>query len=177
MGSVTNSSNARSRSRRKSTPSRPDIASRASRSNPAFVLVSAIQRSPRPIDQPATKAYQRGRICRPKASARSPRRRVRCSDEPRPAYPSNQMELPTGTVTFLFTDIEGSTGLLSELGEDFGPVQDDQMRLMREAIAAEQGTEIRTEGDAFFVVFPTAAAAVRAAAEAQRGFASHSGTH
>jgi hypothetical protein len=42
-------------------------------------------------------------------------------------------ELPTGTVTFLFTDIEGSTKLLQELGDSYGPVQDDHMRLMREA--------------------------------------------
>jgi predicted ATPase/class 3 adenylate cyclase len=83
------------------------------------------------------------------------------------------MDLPTGTVTFLFTDIEGSTKLLRELGEAYGPVQDDHMRQMREAIAEAGGTEIRTVGDAFFAVFPTAAGAVRAAVAAQRAFASH----
>jgi class 3 adenylate cyclase len=55
-------------------------------------------------------------------------------------------ELPTGTVTFLFTDIEGSSKLLQELGDSYGPVQDDHMRLMREAIAAGGGRELRTEG-------------------------------
>jgi class 3 adenylate cyclase len=57
--------------------------------------------------------------------------------------------LPTGTVTFLFTDIEGSTRLLQELGEGYGEVQKDHMRLLREAIAEGSGREIRTEGDAF----------------------------
>jgi predicted ATPase/class 3 adenylate cyclase len=86
-------------------------------------------------------------------------------------------ELPTGTVTFLFTDIEGSTRLLQELGEGYRQVQDDHARLMRAAIAEGGGTEIRTEGDAFFVVFPTAAGGVRAAAAAQRALAAHSWTH
>jgi predicted ATPase/class 3 adenylate cyclase len=87
------------------------------------------------------------------------------------------MDLPTGTVTFLFTDIEGSTRLLQELGERYRPVQDDHMRLMRAAIANGDGTEIRTEGDSFFSVFPTASGAVRAAVEAQRSFASHPWPH
>jgi predicted ATPase/class 3 adenylate cyclase len=86
-------------------------------------------------------------------------------------------DLPTGTVTFLFTDIEGSTRLLQQLAEAYGAVQDDHMRLMREAIAEGGGTEIRTEGDAFFVVFPTAVGAVRTAASAQRVFASHPWSH
>src|SRR5438552_3912067 len=87
------------------------------------------------------------------------------------------MELPTGTVTFLFTDIEGSTRLLQELGEAYGQVQDDQMRLMRQAISEGGGTVIRTEGDSFFVVFPTAAGAVRTATQAQKSFAAHPWTH
>jgi predicted ATPase/class 3 adenylate cyclase len=86
-------------------------------------------------------------------------------------------QLPTGTVTFLFTDIEGSTKLLQELGEAYGKVQDDHMRLMRAAIAEGGGVELRTEGDAFFAVFPSAPGAVRAAASAQRSFASHDWSH
>ena len=66
-------------------------------------------------------------------------------------------ELPTGTVTFLFTDIEGSTRLLHELGPDYDPVQTDHRRIIREAIATGGGREIRTEGDAFFAVFSSAA--------------------
>ncbi len=80
-------------------------------------------------------------------------------------------ELPTGTVTFLFTDIEGSTRLLRELGEDYGALQDEHARIIRAAVASEGGVEVRTIGDAFFVVFPTAAAALRAAAAAQRALA------
>ena len=77
--------------------------------------------------------------------------------------------IPSRTVTFLFTDIEGSTRLLQELGrERYGVVQDDHSRLMREAITAAGGAEIRTEGDSFFVVFPTAGGAVQAAVAAQR---------
>jgi predicted ATPase/class 3 adenylate cyclase len=77
-------------------------------------------------------------------------------------------KLPTGTVTFLFTDIEGSTRLLKELGDAYGAVQTDHMRLMREAIATGEGTEVGTEGDSFFAAFPTARGAVRAAVTAQR---------
>ena len=86
-------------------------------------------------------------------------------------------QLPTGTVTFLFTDIEGSTRLLEELGDRYRAVQEDHFRLMRSAIAEGGGLEVRTEGDAFFVVFPTAAGAARAAAAAQRAFAAHRFPH
>jgi predicted ATPase/class 3 adenylate cyclase len=85
--------------------------------------------------------------------------------------------LPTGTVTFLFTDIEGSTRLLRELGEAYEAVQDDHARIMREAIAGAGGAEIRTEGDSFFVAFSSAADAVRAATAAQRALAAHPLTH
>jgi class 3 adenylate cyclase len=86
-------------------------------------------------------------------------------------------DLPSATVTFLFTDIEGSTRLLRELGESYSLVQDDHARLVREAIAAGDGTEIRTEGDSFFAVFPTATGAVRATASAQRALATHTWSH
>jgi predicted ATPase/class 3 adenylate cyclase len=85
--------------------------------------------------------------------------------------------LPTGTVTFLFSDIEGSTRLLQELGDAYSAVQDDHARLMRAAIAEGGGVEIRTEGDSFFVVFPSAAGAVRATVTAQRSFAEHPWLH
>jgi predicted ATPase/class 3 adenylate cyclase len=85
--------------------------------------------------------------------------------------------LPTGTVTFLFTDIEGSTRLLQELGPEYGRVQADHMRIMRDAIAGGGGVEIRTEGDAFFAVFPSATGAVAAAVGAQRAMHDHDWTH
>src|SRR5918999_456834 len=80
--------------------------------------------------------------------------------------------LPTGTVTFLSTDIEGSTRLLSALGDRYETVLDAHARILRQAIAAHGGTEVNTEGDAFFAVFPSAVEAVRAAADAQRALAS-----
>jgi len=82
-------------------------------------------------------------------------------------------DLPTGTVTFLFTDIEGSTRTLDRLGEDYPRVLEEHQRLLRDAFAARGGVEVSTEGDAFFVVFPSAPHAVAAAIEAQRALAAH----
>jgi predicted ATPase/class 3 adenylate cyclase len=74
-------------------------------------------------------------------------------------------ELPTGTVTFLFTDVEGSTRLLHELGaESYAAVLVDHRRLIREACASEGGVEVDTQGDAFFFAFPSAPGALAAAA-------------
>jgi predicted ATPase/class 3 adenylate cyclase len=84
---------------------------------------------------------------------------------------SLMVDFPTGTVTFLFTDIEGSTRLLRGLGEAYESLQDEHASIMRAAIAQGSGVEIRTEGDAFFVAFPTPGGAVRAAVAAQRGLA------
>jgi predicted ATPase/class 3 adenylate cyclase len=75
-------------------------------------------------------------------------------------------DLPTGTVTFLFTDIEGSTKLLHELGaEAYADALADHRRVIREACASHGGVEVDTQGDAFFIAFPTAAGAITAAAE------------
>jgi len=82
--------------------------------------------------------------------------------------------LPTGTVTFLFTDIEGSTLLLRELGDRYADVLRDHGRILRAALEREGGAEIGTEGDSFFAVFTSPAAAIRAVIEAQRALASHS---
>ncbi len=80
-------------------------------------------------------------------------------------------ELPTGTVTFLFSDIEGSTRLVERLGTaDWTPVLAAHQRIVRAAIAAE-GAEVKTEGDSFFVVFRRPASAVGAAVAIQRGLA------
>jgi predicted ATPase/class 3 adenylate cyclase len=77
-------------------------------------------------------------------------------------------DLPTGTVTFLFTDIEGSTRLLDRLGPRYPRVLETHQRLLRDAFRARGGVELTTEGDSFFVVFPSASEAVAAAIEAQR---------
>jgi predicted ATPase/class 3 adenylate cyclase len=87
------------------------------------------------------------------------------------------LDLPTGTVTFLFTDIEGSTRLLQELGEGYREVQDQHAEIVRKAIAEGDGIEVRTEGDSFFAVFQSAVGAVRAAVAAQRGMAAHAWSH
>ena len=82
-------------------------------------------------------------------------------------------ELPSGTVTFLFTDIEGSTRLIDELGED-GYVQAlaEHRRLLRSAFTVHDGVEVDTQGDAFLYAFADATAALAAADEGQRALAS-----
>ena len=82
-------------------------------------------------------------------------------------------ELPSGTVTFLFTDIEGSTRLVKQLGEGYGDVLVEHQRLLRGAFAEFGGQEIDTQGDAFFVAFPRARDAALAAIAAQRTLAAH----
>jgi predicted ATPase/class 3 adenylate cyclase len=86
-------------------------------------------------------------------------------------------DLPTGTVTFLFTDIEGSTRLLQELGDGYRAVQDRHGELARTAIRSHRGHEVRTEGDSFFVAFRSAPDAVRAAVDAQLGLAGAAWPH
>jgi predicted ATPase/class 3 adenylate cyclase len=76
-------------------------------------------------------------------------------------------ELPTGTVTFLFTDIEGSTRLLHELGDDYADALAEHRRVLREAFDRHGGVEVDTQGDAFFVAFARAKDALAAAAEGQ----------
>jgi predicted ATPase/class 3 adenylate cyclase len=82
--------------------------------------------------------------------------------------------LPSGTVTFLFTDIEGSTRLLRSLGQEtYTRCLSDHDALIRRAITEAGGVEVRTEGDAFFTVFETASSAVEAAVAAQRALQGH----
>src|SRR5687767_14173793 len=79
---------------------------------------------------------------------------------------------PTGTVTILFTDIEGSTRLLQALGvEEYSRLLGEHHRLVRENVLACRGVEIKTEGDSFFVVFPSAVDALTAAPDIQRALA------
>ncbi len=76
-------------------------------------------------------------------------------------------QLPSGTVTLLFTDIEGSTRLLHDLGERYADVLAEHRRALREAFSRHGGVEVDTQGDAFFVAFARAADAVAAAHDAQ----------
>ncbi|MGH2678620.1 MAG: ATP-binding protein [Actinomycetota bacterium] len=80
-------------------------------------------------------------------------------------------ELPIGTVTFLFTDIEGSTRLLQRLGDRYRAAIDRHGEILREAISLGGGTEVGTEGDAFFAAFPSSPGALAAAVHAQRTLA------
>src|SRR5687767_5013603 len=80
-------------------------------------------------------------------------------------------EFPTGVVTFLFTDVEGSTRLLERLGERYGAVRDGHDRILQSAIADNGGRVVDTAGDGFFAVFPSPRRAVCAAARAQRDLA------
>src|SRR5512137_391191 len=90
-----------------------------------------------------------------------------------PATPLPFGDLPEGTVTFLFSDIEGSTQLLYRLGDGFTTVLAEHHRILREAVAHAGGQVVRTEGDSFFVAFPRATNAVAAAVEAQRALVAY----
>jgi predicted ATPase len=80
-----------------------------------------------------------------------------------------ERDLPTGTVTFLFTDIAGSTRMLLELGPvAYAEALAEHRRVLRDAFARHGGIEVDTQGDAFFVAFPTAPGALASAADAQR---------
>ena len=73
--------------------------------------------------------------------------------------------LPDGRLTLVFTDVEGSTQLLHQLGESYAEVLADHRRTLREAFARHNGTEVDTQGDAFFYVFASADDALAAAGE------------
>ena len=79
--------------------------------------------------------------------------------------------LPVGDVTLVFTDIEGSTSLLTMLGERYADLLHSHRRVLRAAFEEHGGVEVGTEGDSFFVAFPSAADAVAAAVDLQRGLA------
>jgi class 3 adenylate cyclase len=82
-------------------------------------------------------------------------------------------DLPVGTVTLLFSGIEGSTAMLSSLGDRYGEALSAHRTLLRAAFAACHGPEISTEGDSFFVVFQSAGEAVSCCLAAQRALASY----
>ena len=88
------------------------------------------------------------------------------------AYPRTavtRLDLPSGTVTFLFTDVEGSTKLLHALGDaDYADALAEHRRVLRAAFSRHGGVEVDTQGDAFFVAFPSATGAVDAADDAVR---------
>ncbi|MBM2617434.1 adenylate/guanylate cyclase domain-containing protein [Actinoplanes sp. LDG1-06] len=86
---------------------------------------------------------------------------------------SGRTELPSGLVTFVFTDIEGSTRLARMLGDDYGLVLGDHRSVMRNALSYFGGVELFTEGDSFFIAFHDPASAIAACVEAQRQLSAH----
>ena len=82
-------------------------------------------------------------------------------------------DLPTGTVTFFFSDIEGSTRLAQRMGTSFRQLIDDHNRIVRSVVADTDATEVRTVGDSFFLVFPAAAEAADAAVRIQQRLEDH----
>lgn len=84
------------------------------------------------------------------------------------------IELPSGTVTLLFTDVAGSTELVKRLHENYGNVLAMHRALLRAAFSEHDGAEVDTQGDAFFIAFGGAREAVSAAVGAQRALAKHS---
>ena len=91
--------------------------------------------------------------------------------QPTAPYPFG--DLPEGTVTFLFSDIEGSTQLLYQFRDHYAAALAEHHGILREAVAHGGGYVVDTEGDSFFVAFPRARHAVAAAVEAQRALAEH----
>ena len=86
---------------------------------------------------------------------------------------SGRTKLPSGLVTFMFTDIEGSTRLARMLGNDYGVVLNAHRAVLRASLSDFGGVELFTEGDSFFVAFGDAAAAVAACVAAQRALAAY----
>src|SRR5436189_497600 len=80
---------------------------------------------------------------------------------------------PTGTVAFLFTDIEGSTNLARARPDEYAGLLERHRSVLRESFARHDGYEAGTEGDSFFVIFSSPLGALRAAVEAQRELAAH----
>src|SRR5919202_190704 len=89
------------------------------------------------------------------------------------ASAARKARLPTGTVTFVFTDIEGSTRLLKRLGSRYGDVLADHRTILRAAVRAHRGEEVDTQGDSFLFAFARADEAARAAIDGQRALAAH----
>src|SRR5205823_1168181 len=106
-----------------------------------------------------------GLVRRPRGAGRTSRGTTGVSE--RPDAGVEGAALPTGTVTFLFTDIEGSTKLVQRLGEAYPDVLAEHHQILLAAIERSGGVRVGTEGDSVFAAFATAPAALSAAVEAQ----------
>jgi class 3 adenylate cyclase len=88
---------------------------------------------------------------------------------------SNSSVPPSGTITFMFTDMEGSTQLVQQLHDEYATLLEDQRSILRTAFEKWNGHEVDTQGDSFFVAFTRASDAVNAAVDAQRALAGYRG--
>lgn len=136
-------------------------------------MLTTAQRSQHPPHQPGCPQNLNG-------AARRGSRPAICEASTSVAAPTSawlnrivESQLPAGTVTFLFTDIEGSTELVRKLGDAYGEVLAAYRRLLREHLGGAGGREIDTQGDAFFFAFARAREAVGGAVAAQRALAGH----
>src|SRR5215213_10206354 len=86
---------------------------------------------------------------------------------------SPRVDLPTGTVVFFRTDVEGSMRHALALGSRWDPLNEWQQAAIRDAVAEAGGTTVRTEGDSVFAVFPDASRAIRAAIGSQKALSEH----
>jgi predicted ATPase/class 3 adenylate cyclase len=120
------------------------------------------------MNEVGSSASSRPRLARLHGYLFDLRRAIRHGDY---TCPARMTDLPTGTVTFLFSDIEASTQLLRRLGADYSRMLDEHRAALRAAFSAHGGHEVGTEGDSFFAAFPGAIGAIRAAAAAQRALA------
>ena len=84
--------------------------------------------------------------------------------------------LPLGTVTFLFTDIEGSTRLLQQLGDQYATLLAEHRHLLQQVCETHSGSVVGTQGDGFFIAFPRALDGIHAAVDAQRALTAHAWT-
>ena len=146
------------------------------REAPRARLMLALYRAGRQAD--ALEVYRQGRTLladqlglEPSEHLRELERRILAHDPALDVHVGAEPgSLPSGTVTFLFTDVERSTQLLEEFGpERYAEELAAHRRVLRSAFAAHGGAEVDTQGDAFFVAFPTARGALDAAAQAQAG--------
>jgi DNA-binding SARP family transcriptional activator/ABC-type glycerol-3-phosphate transport system substrate-binding protein/class 3 adenylate cyclase len=94
-------------------------------------------------------------------------------EEPAPAAQAVELDMPTGTITFLFTDIEGSTRLLKQLRSGYDAVLAAHQQILRGSFQANGGREVDMIGESFFVAFSRAGDAVASAVSAQRALAAH----
>ncbi|HYZ76877.1 MAG TPA: BTAD domain-containing putative transcriptional regulator [Gaiellaceae bacterium] len=137
------------------------------------LLMLALYRSGRQAE--ALDAYQAARVTLVEELGIEPSRELRelhqaiLNQDPAldTRQPQRTRELPAGTVTFLFTDIEDSTRLLHELGDRYAEALAEHRRLLRQAFGRHGGVEVDTQGDAFFVAFASVKGAAAAATEAQ----------